>query len=203
MKKIGFTGTGVMGKRMAAHLLEAGYPLRVHSRTREKAGELLERGAEWADSPASLAADCGIVITIVGMPADVEQVYFGDDGLIPNLRKGTILIDMTTSSPDLARRIAKAAEEKGGAALDAPVSGGDKGAREASLSIMVGGDKEVFGEMLPVFRFMGKNIVYQGPAGSGQNCKMCNQIVIASTMLGVCEALAYAQRSGQIGRAHV
>ncbi|MCH8514396.1 MAG: NAD(P)-dependent oxidoreductase [Kiritimatiellae bacterium] len=196
MKTIGFIGTGVMGKSMAGHLLAAGHPLRVYTRTKAKASDLLQKGAVWEDSPGALAANCDIVITIVGMPADVEEVYFGDQGLLANLRKGTVLIDMTTSSPELARRIADAAKEKGGAALDAPVSGGDKGAREAALSIMVGGERSVYDELLPVFKLMGRNIVYQGPAGSGQSCKMCNQVVIASTMIGVCEAMAYAKKSG-------
>lgn len=196
MKTIGLIGTGVMGKSMAGHLLKAGHPLHVYTRTKEKARELLTDGAVWEDSPGALAANCDLVITIVGMPSDVEQVYFDADGLLANLRKGTVLIDMTTSSPELARRIAAAAKEKGGAALDAPVSGGDKGAREAGLSIMVGGGRSVYDEVLPVFKLMGRNIVYQGPAGSGQSCKMCNQVVIASTMLGVCEAMAYAKKSG-------
>jgi 3-hydroxyisobutyrate dehydrogenase len=196
MKTIGFIGTGVMGKSMAGHLLEAGHPVHVYTRTREKAKDLLERGAVWEDSPGALVTHCDIVITIVGMPADVEQVYFDDNGLLAHMRQGTVLIDMTTSSPELARRIATSAKEKGGATLDAPVSGGEKGAREAGLSIMAGGDRSVFDEVLPVFKLMGRNIVYQGEAGSGQSCKMCNQIVIASTMLGVCEAMAYADKSG-------
>ncbi|MCC5843533.1 MAG: NAD(P)-dependent oxidoreductase [Verrucomicrobia bacterium] len=196
MKTIGFIGTGVMGKSMAGHLLKAGHRLHVYTRTKEKARDLLTDGAVWEDAPGSLAARCDLVITIVGMPSDVEQVYFEEGGLLANLRKGTVLIDMTTSSPELAGRIADAAKKKGGAALDAPVSGGDKGAREAGLSIMVGGDRHVYDEVLPVFKLMGRNIVYQGPAGSGQSCKMCNQVVIASTMLGVCEAMAYAKKSG-------
>lgn len=185
-----------MGKSMAGHLLKAGHRLHVYTRTKEKARDLLTDGAVWEDAPGSLAARCDLVITIVGMPSDVEQVYFEEGGLLANLRKGTVLIDMTTSSPELAGRIADAAKKKGGAALDAPVSGGDKGAREAGLSIMVGGDRHVYDEVLPVFKLMGRNIVYQGPAGSGQSCKMCNQVVIASTMLGVCEAMAYAKKSG-------
>jgi len=197
MKRIGFIGAGVMGESMAGHLLDAGHPLSVYTRTRAKAEDLLSRGAEWADSPAEMAQSCDVIITIVGMPADVEEVYFDAmTGLIPHLREGTVLIDMTTSSPELALRIAEAAAERGGSALDAPVSGGDSGAREAALSIMVGGDREVFDAALPVFNLMGRNIVYQGPAGSGQFCKLCNQIVISSTMIGVCEAMAYAKKSG-------
>ncbi len=193
---IGFIGLGVMGRSMAGHLLAAGYPLRVFTRTSGTASALLERGAVWAGSPAALARACDVVFTIVGFPRDVEAVYFGADGLIEALRPGCVLVDMTTSRPDLAARIAAAAAGRGAAALDAPVSGGDKGAREAALSIMVGGDRENFERILPLFRIMGKNIVHQGPAGSGQHCKLCNQIAIAGTMIGVCEAVAYARRAG-------
>jgi len=196
MQTIGFIGTGVMGRSMAGHLLGAGYPLVVYSRTRAKAEELLARGAEWADSPAALAPRCQAIFTIVGFPKDVEEVYLGEDGLIAHLRPGTILVDMTTSSPELAKRIAAAAAARGAQALDAPVSGGDTGGREGTLSIMVGGEETAFQTVLPLFEKMGANIVRQGPAGSGQHCKMCNQITIAATMIGVCEALAYARRSG-------
>ncbi len=195
-KTIGFIGLGVMGKRMAGHLLNAGNSLRVYTRSAEKARELLDRGADWADSPAVVARTCDIVFTIVGFPKDVETVYCGEQGLIANLRAGAILIDMTTSRPDLAVRIADATQKRGGQALDAPVSGGDKGAREATLSIMVGGNRAAFESVLPFFKLMGRNIVYQGPPGSGQHCKMCNQIAIASNMLGVCEAIAYARKAG-------
>lgn len=196
MQTIGFIGTGVMGKSMAGHLLAAGYPLVVHSRTRAKAEELLARGAEWAESPAALAPRCEVIFTIVGFPQDVEEVYLGEQGLVAGLRPGTILVDMTTSSPELAKRIAAAAAARGAQALDAPVSGGDKGAREGTLSIMVGGEETAFQTVLPLFGKMGTNIVRQGPAGSGQHCKMCNQITIAATMVGVCEALAYARHAG-------
>jgi 3-hydroxyisobutyrate dehydrogenase len=196
MQTIGFIGTGVMGKSMAGHLLAAGYPLVVHSRTRARAEELLARGAEWAESPAALAPRCDVIFTIVGFPKDVEEVYLGEQGLVASLRPGTILVDMTTSSPELAKRIAAAAAARGAQALDAPVSGGDKGAREGTLSIMVGGDETAFQAVLPLFGKMGTNIVRQGPAGSGQHCKMCNQITIAATMVGVCEALAYARHAG-------
>ncbi|MFN2351759.1 MAG: NAD(P)-dependent oxidoreductase [Kiritimatiellia bacterium] len=195
-KNIGFIGLGVMGQSMAGHLLDAGHKLRLFTRTPAKAQPLLDRGARWADSPADLARDCDKVFTIVGFPRDVEEVYLGPAGLIENMQPGTVLTDMTTSSPELARRIATAAAERGGQALDAPVSGGDKGAREATLSIMVGGDRGPFERILPLLQCMGRNIVYQGPAGSGQHCKMCNQIAIASNMLGVCEAMAYARQSG-------
>ncbi len=194
--KVGFIGLGVMGKSMAGHLLQAGHSLHVFTRTKAKAEDLLQKGVVWMASPAALAEVCDVIFTIVGFPQDVEEVYFGVDGLVPNMRAGTILVDMTTSRPDLAKRIAEEAQAKGGDALDAPVSGGDKGAREAKLSIMVGGDEKAFADVLPLFALMGANIVLQGPAGSGQYCKMCNQITIASTMIGVCEAMAYAQKSG-------
>ena len=181
---------------MAGHLLNAGHALHVTTRTKSKAQELLDTGAVWADSPAELARVCDVVFTIVGFPADVEAVYFGENGLLSALKPGAVLVDMTTSSPEMAVRIAEAAMAKGGHALDAPVSGGDKGAREGTLSMMVGGDAEIFTQIEPLFQRMGKQIVLQGPAGSGQHCKMCNQILIASGMVGVCEALAYAKRSG-------
>ena len=194
--KIGFIGLGVMGKSMAGHLVSAGHPLRVFTRTPASAAELLERGAIWAESPKSLAKTCDVVFTIVGFPQDVEQVYLGADGLLADMRPGSIFVDMTTSRPELAVRIASAAAERGGQALDAPVSGGDQGARNAALSIMVGGDHAAFERVLPLLQCMGKNIVYQGPAGSGQHTKMCNQMALAANMLGVCEAIAYARRAG-------
>ncbi len=194
--KIGFIGTGVMGRSMAGHLLKAGSPVQVYSRTPSKAQALLDQGASWVDSPAVLARTCDVIFTMVGFPQDVEALYFGPDGLLSNFKAGTILVDMTTSRPDLAKRIWQEALARGGQALDAPVSGGDKGAREATLSIMVGGEAGPLAQVLPLLELMGKNIVLQGPAGSGQYCKMCNQITIASTMLGVCEALAYAKKSG-------
>jgi 3-hydroxyisobutyrate dehydrogenase len=194
--KVGFVGLGVMGKSMAGHILAAGYDLYVYNRTKAKAASLVERGAHWCDSPGALAPQCDVVITMVGFPRDVEEVYFGENGLLQHAKPGAVLIDMTTSSPMLAERIAAAAEERGLRALDAPVSGGDVGAREARLSIMVGGAQETFEAVLPLLQVMGKNIVRQGEAGAGQHTKMCNQIAIASNMIGVCEALAYAKRSG-------
>jgi len=194
--QIGFIGTGVMGGSMAGHLLKAGYPLHVHNRTKSRTEELLRQGAQWHDSPGSVAAVCDIVFTIVGFPADVEQVYLSDNGIIARSLFGAILVDMTTSSPLLARRIYENAYGLGVSTLDAPVSGGDVGARDARLSIMVGGDQPAFEAVLPLFRLMGTNVVYQGPAGSGQHTKMANQIAIASCMMGVCEALAYATRAG-------
>jgi len=196
MATIGFIGTGVMGKSMAGHLLDAGHTLQVYSRTRAKAADLIARGARWADSPAALAPRCDVVFTIVGFPKDVEEIYFGANGLLAHMKPGAVLVDMTTSRPDLAARIAEAARQAGGYALDAPVSGGDTGAREATLSIMVGGDRAAFDRVLPLFRTMGRQVVYHGPAGSGQHCKLCNQITIAANMIGVCEAIAYAKKAG-------
>lgn len=195
-QSIGFIGLGVMGKSMAGHLLAAGYEMHVYTRTAASAAPLLDRGAVWAGSTAAVASACDVVFTIVGFPRDVEEVYLGDAGLIASMRPGAVLVDMTTSRPDLAVEIARRAEEKGGRALDAPVSGGDKGAREATLSIMVGGDRDAFHRVRPLLERMGKNIVYQGPAGSGQHCKLCNQIAVAANMMGVCEALAYARKAG-------
>lgn len=194
--KIGFIGTGVMGKSMARHLMKSEYPVHIFSRTKEKAKDLIEEGAIWQESVAALASGCQVVFTIVGFPPDVEEVYLGEEGILNNISSGGFVIDMTTSQPQLAVTIADKAQKKGVFSLDAPVSGGDIGAREGQLSIMVGGEKEVFETILPLFELMGKNIVYQGSAGSGQHTKMCNQIAIAAGMMGVCEALAYAGRSG-------
>lgn len=195
IKKIGFIGTGVMGSSMAKHLQAAGYELSVYTRTRTKAQELLDLGMNWCGSPAAVAAASDVVISMVGYPADVESVYLGEDGVLSVKRSGYI-VDMTTSSPQLARRIYAAAKEKGVASLDAPVSGGDLGARNATLAIMAGGDEEAFNELLPVFKAMGKTINYFGGAGCGQYTKMANQIAIAAGMLGVAEAVAYARRMG-------
>lgn len=193
--RVGFIGLGNMGRSMAGHILDAGYPLNVYNRSRDKAGELLARGALWCDTPGELAASSDVVITIVGYPRDVEQVYFGDNGILADAR-GALLIDMTTSSPALAERIAKEAGEKGCRALDAPVSGGDIGARDAKLAIMVGGEQAAFDAALPILQLMGTSIVRQGGPGAGQHTKMCNQIVIASTIMGVSEGLAYAKTAG-------
>lgn len=193
---IGFIGTGVMGKSMAFNLLKKGYQVFVYTRTKAKANELLEKGAKWADSPKEVAQQANVIITIVGFPSDVEETYFGDNGLIANAKPGTYLIDMTTSKPGLAVKIHEKAKKRGIRALDAPVSGGDIGAREGRLSIMVGGDEDDFKAVMPVFEALGTNIVYQGTAGSGQHAKMCNQIVIASGMIGVAESMAYAKKSG-------
>ncbi|MDF3128417.1 NAD(P)-dependent oxidoreductase [Kiritimatiellaeota bacterium B1221] len=193
---LGFIGTGVMGQSMAGHLLAAGYKLNVYTRSPAKAAGLLTKGARWCESVAELSADSDVIFTMVGFPEDVREIYFGAKGIIENMKPGTVLIDLTTSSPELAKQISEAALTHRGAALDAPVSGGDIGAREARLSIMVGGEAEIFQQVLPLFKLMGSNIVYQGRAGAGQHCKMCNQIAIASTMMGVCESIAYARKAG-------
>jgi 3-hydroxyisobutyrate dehydrogenase len=193
---IGFIGIGVMGKSMALHLMKGGFTTNIFTRTRSKAEELLAQGALWQESPGQVAAASDVIITIVGYPKDVEEVYLGDDGILANCKKGNIVIDMTTSSPSLAAQIYDKAKETGVSSLDAPVSGGDIGAREARLSIMVGGDREIFDAVRPLFELMGKNVVYQGSAGSGQHCKMANQIAIASNMMGVCESIRYAEKAG-------
>ncbi|TFH03779.1 MAG: NAD(P)-dependent oxidoreductase, partial [Spirochaetales bacterium] len=195
-RKVAFIGTGVMGASMAGHLLAAGHPLTVYNRTRSRDDSLVASGAQWADTPAAAARNADIVITIVGFPSDVESVYFGDDGILEAAKPGAVLVDMTTSRPDLAVRIGEEAAGRGMSALDAPVSGGDVGAREARLSIMVGGSVEAFDSVRPLLELMGKNIVFQGPCGSGQHTKMCNQIAIAAGMLGVVEAIVYAEKSG-------
>ena len=185
-----------MGRSMAGHLLHAGHPLRVYNRTREKAQPLLDAGAHWSDSAGDAVAEADVVITMLGFPADVEQTYLAPGGVVERARDGALLIDMTTSSPALARRIADAAAKRRLSALDAPVSGGDVGAREARLVIMVGGDDVAFTLAQPVLALMGKNIVRHGPAGSGQHCKMANQIAVAAGMLAWVEALAYAKKAG-------
>lgn len=194
--RVGFIGLGIMGSSMAGHILNAGYRLNVYNRSRDKAGELVARGAHWCDTPGDVAAASDIVISMVGFPHDVEEIYLGANGIVARAQQGTVLVDMTTSSPALAERIAAEAAKKGCHAIDAPVSGGDVGAREAKLSIMVGGNAAAFELVLPVLQCMGTNIVLQGGPGAGQHTKMCNQIVIASTIMGVCEGLAYGERAG-------
>ncbi|MGN0838612.1 MAG: NAD(P)-dependent oxidoreductase [Pyramidobacter sp.] len=196
LKKIGFIGLGVMGRSMASNLLKAGFHLTVYNRTKASADKLLGAGAVWADSPAEVMRAADAVITIVGYPRDVEQVYFGEKGLFEGFSAGKLVIDMTTSSPILAERIGKKAAELGGEALDAPVSGGDVGARDAKLTIMAGGSEKAFKEAEPLFAAMGKEWRLQGGWGAGQHTKMANQIAIASNMMGVCEALTYARRAG-------
>ncbi len=194
--RIGWIGTGVMGSSMCSHILKNGYNVIVYNRTKAKAEQLLANGAKWADSPRDVAANSDIIFTIVGFPSDVQEVYFGEKGILSADIRNKVLVDMTTTEPTLARKIYSAAREKGAYAIDAPVSGGDVGARDAKLSIMVGGDKEIVDAIMPLFELMGKNIVYQGHAGAGQHTKMCNQITIAGTMIGVCEALLYGYKAG-------
>ena len=195
IKTIGFIGLGVMGSSMASRIMDGGYDLTVYNRTKAKADALLARGAHWADTPAEVAARADVVITIVGYPKDVEEVYLGKNGIL-DTKKGGYVVDMTTSSPILAKRIFEEARKKGIDALDAPVSGGDIGARSGSLVIMVGGERRVFNALKPVFELVGRTIRYFGEAGSGQYTKMANQIAIASGMLGVAEAIAFAKKAG-------
>ena len=190
--RIGWIGTGVMGQSMCGHLLAAGYQTTVYSRTRAKAEPLLAAGAAWADSPQSVAAASDVVFTMVGFPQDVRDVYFAAGGILAGARPGAVLVDMTTTEPTLAREIHARTTAAGGDAVDAPVSGGDVGARSRTLSIMVGGDAGAVARVMPLFEILGKNIVHQGGPGAGQHTKMCNQIVIAGTMIGVCESLVYA-----------
>jgi 3-hydroxyisobutyrate dehydrogenase len=194
--RIGWIGTGVMGASMCGHLMAAGFKATVYNRTRAKAQSLLDKGASWADTPKAVAAASDVVFSIVGFPADVRAVTLGPEGALAGSRPGTILVDMTTSEPSLAVEIAAAAKKVGVHSVDAPVSGGDVGAREARLSIMIGGDKEVVEALALCWQAMGKTIVHQGPAGAGQHTKMVNQILIATNMIGVCEALLYGYRAG-------
>jgi 3-hydroxyisobutyrate dehydrogenase len=185
-----------MGAAMAGHLLSAGYRLTVYTRTKAKAQPLLDRGAVWADSPRAVADAADVVISMVGLPCDVEEVHLGERGTLSADRPPGVIVDMTTSRPSLAVRMAQAANAVGSGCLDAPVSGGDVGARNATLSIMVGGSKADFDRALPLLRRLGKSIVHQGPPGAGQHTKMVNQILIASNMMGVCEGLLYAGKAG-------
>lgn len=193
---VGWVGTGVMGAAMLARLQEAGYASIIYTRTKEKAQPLLEAGAQWADSPRAVAEQCAVLFTIVGFPNDVREVYFEDEGLLAGAQQGAILVDMTTTEPSLAQEIYQQAQTQQVHTVDAPVSGGDVGAKQGTLSIMVGGDKPVVEAVMPLLEVMGKNIVYQGEAGAGQHTKMCNQITIAGTMIGVCESLLYGHRAG-------
>jgi len=195
-KKIGWIGTGIMGKPMAIHLLNAGYTVNVNNRTKIKAQELIDKGSVWYDTPAELVKDSDIVVTIIGYPKDVEQVYFGADGIFEELKQNTTLIDMTTTKPSLAVKIYEQAKKAGAHFIDAPVSGGEIGAINGTLSIMIGGDEKTVNMIMPVFEVFGKNMVYQGAAGSGQHTKMCNQITIAGTMIGICESLIYGYKAG-------
>jgi 3-hydroxyisobutyrate dehydrogenase len=194
--KIGWIGTGVMGRWMCQHLMTKGYKATVYNRSKDKAQPLLDQGAAWADTPKAVAERSDVVFAIVGFPKDVREVFLGADGALAGGKSGTILVDMTTSEPSLAKEIHETAARKSVASLDAPVSGGDVGAKNAGLSIMVGGDAPVMDAVRPLFECMGKTIVYQGPAGAGQHTKMVNQILISTTMIGVCEALLYGYRAG-------
>ena len=194
--KIGWVGTGVMGRWMCQHVMDLGYTATIFTRTKSKADPLLKAGATWAGSPAEVAESSDIIFTIVGFPEDVRQVYLGENGILTTAKSGSIVVDMTTTEPSLAIEIHQAARAKGVSSIDAPVSGGDVGAREARLAIMIGGDQEAVDAIHPLFEAMGQNIVYQGEAGSGQHTKMCNQITISGTMIGVCEALLYGAKAG-------
>jgi len=194
--RVGWIGTGVMGRWMCQHLMSKGYKATVYNRSKDKAGPLLEGGATWADTPRQVAENADAVFAIVGFPKDVREVFLGDKGALSGGKPGSVLIDMTTSEPSLAREIYEAAKKKDVASVDAPVSGGDVGAKNAALSIMVGGDADAVSAVQPLLECMGKTIVHQGPAGAGQHTKMVNQVLIASNMIGVCEALLYGYKAG-------
>ena len=196
MKKLGFIGVGVMGKSMVYNLMKHGFEVSIYARNKEKVEDVINKGAIWCESIAECARDKDAIITIVGYPKDVEEVYFGEAGILNNAKAGAYLIDMTTTSPKLSVRIYEEAKEKGLRALDAPVSGGDVGAMNGTLSIMVGGEEEDFIACQEIFSAMGTTIVYEGKPGNGQHTKMANQIAIAGTIAGVCEAMAYAKRTG-------
>ncbi len=193
---IGWIGTGVMGASMAGHLQKAGHELSVFSRTKKKAEGLLEKGAQWYDSPAEVAENSDIVFTIVGLPADVREVYLGEKGILSGEPTCSIVVDMTTSQPSLAKTLFEESAEKGVESLDAPVSGGDVGARDAKLAIMVGGKKEIFEKVFPLFQLMGPTISYMGGPGAGQHTKVANQVLVAGNMIGACECLLYAVKQG-------
>ncbi len=195
-KRIGWIGTGVMGNSMCKHILNQGFEVSVYNRTKKKAEELVNLGARWCENPLEVSRNSDCLFAIVGYPADVEEVFLGERGVLSGAKPGSILVDMTTSEPSLAKAIYEQAKKKSIASLDAPVSGGDVGAREGRLAIMVGGDRETYEQVLPFFEYMGGNIAYMGGPGAGQHTKMCNQIHIASTMIGVVEALLYAHKAG-------
>ena len=194
--KLGWIGTGVMGRWMCQHLMDLGYEMTVYNRTKSKAQSLIDDGATWAESPSEVAAVSDVIFTIVGFPPDVREVYLGENGILNGAKSGSIIVDMTTTEPSLAQEVYAAASEQNVSSVDAPVSGGDVGAREARLSIMVGGDDAAVEAIMPLFSAMGKNIVHQGDAGAGQHTKMCNQITISGTMIGVCEGLIYGHKAG-------
>eukprot|EP00475_Leptophrys_vorax_P036718 TRINITY_DN62513_c0_g1_i1.p1 TRINITY_DN62513_c0_g1~~TRINITY_DN62513_c0_g1_i1.p1 ORF type:complete len:304 (-),score=13.33 TRINITY_DN62513_c0_g1_i1:11-922(-) len=194
--RVGWIGTGVMGSSMVGHLMTAGYSATVYTRSQAKAEPLVARGAKWAESPKAVAEQSDVIFSIVGFPSDVREVMLGANGALAGSKGGNVLVDMTTSEPSLAVEIYEAAKSKGVSSVDAPVSGGDIGAKNAALSIMIGGDKDVVESLQPLFSAMGKTIVYQGGAGAGQHTKMANQILIATNMIGVCESLLYGYKAG-------
>ncbi len=194
--RLGWIGTGVMGLSMCGHLLDKGYGVTVYNRTKAKAQPLLDKGAKWGDSPRAVANQSEVLFTMVGYPRDVREVYFGEDGVLAGIKSGSLVIDMTTTEPSLSKEIYAAGKAKGIDAIDAPVSGGDVGARNAALSIMVGGDAGAVERVRPLLEILGKTIIHQGEPGAGQHAKMCNQIVIAGTMIGVCESLLYGHKAG-------
>ncbi|WP_417848292.1 NAD(P)-dependent oxidoreductase [Thalassoglobus sp.] len=194
--KIGWIGTGVMGSSMCGHLIDKGFEATIYTRSKDKAKALIEKGATWVDSPKAVAEASDVIFGIVGFPQDVREVFLGENGALAGSKKGNVLVDMTTSEPSLAVEIAETAKAQGVYSIDAPVSGGDVGAKEARLSIMIGGEKEVVDALNPAWEAMGKTIVHQGPAGAGQHTKMVNQTLISSMMIGVCEALLYGYKAG-------
>ncbi|MBC1356872.1 NAD(P)-dependent oxidoreductase [Listeria booriae] len=196
MKKIGFIGVGVMGASMVRNLMAAGFEVHIYTRTKSKAESVIQEGAIWHETPQDFAPQVDVLITMVGYPTDVEELYLAEDGLLTTLRSGVIAIDMTTSSPNLAKQIAEEGKALNIAVLDAPVSGGDIGAKNGTLTIMVGGEQEAFEAAEPVLNAMGQSVILQGAAGAGQHTKMVNQIAIASNMIGVTEALCYAKKAG-------
>ena len=196
MKRIGFIGVGVMGRWMVRNLMQKGFEVSIYTRTKAKALDVIQEGAVWCDDIKTCVQDKDAVITIVGYPKDVEQVYFGEDGIIANARPGAYLIDMTTTSPQLSVQIYEAAAARGLFALDAPVSGGDTGAKKGTLSIMVGGDRTAFDACADLFAALGTNVLYEGRAGFGQHTKMANQIALTAVVAGLCEAITYARRMG-------
>ena len=193
---VGWIGTGVMGNSMCAHILNAGYKISVFNRTKDKDKDLIDMGANWCSNQKEVAEKSDIIFTIVGFPQDVEEVYFGDEGILESIKAESIIVDMTTSEPSLAQKIYSEAKKIGVSSLDAPVSGGDVGARNGKLAIMIGGDRETYEKVLPFFKLMGENISYMGKDGAGQHTKMSNQILIASTMIGTVESLLYAYKAG-------
>lgn len=196
MKKIGFIGVGIMGKSMVRNIMKNGFEVSIFARNKEKVLDVISEGASFYPTIKECVSGRDAVITIVGFPKDVEEVYFGENGILENVKEGTYVMDMTTSSPKLAVEIFEKAKEKGIKALDAPVTGGDIGAKNGTLTILVGGEEEDYKACLPIFQAMGTNIHYEGKAGFGQHTKLANQIMIAGAISGVCEAMAYAKDKG-------